>query len=185
MRPWISCQCLRQNIKRNNMSTKLKAITDTSWLVISDTDETRIGLLTRSIDAYVLMVKGLKQKFLDRKAVNKYFSEDVFQNIVEPVAEEDIKKTYFINGYPVDFDSPNEVILKGNKYPLFSKKATSEVYYSAGYYCLHFPKNWMPAYCPKLSTLETYAHAGPFKSEMEMRSSLTKLRKEKNANPKD
>jgi len=39
----------------------------------------------------------------------------------------------------------------------------------------------MPAYCPKLSTLETYEYAGPFKSEMEMRSNLVKLRKEKNS----
>ncbi len=162
------------------MSVKLKPITETSWLVLGDTDDTRIGLLTEIRDNYVLMAQGEKTQFLNRKEVNKFFKEDVFQNVVQTEAVEDVKKDYFINGYPVDFDSPNEVILKGNKLPLFSKKATSEVYYSAGYYCLHFPKNWMPAFCPKLSTLETYEFAGPFKSELEMRSNLTKLRKEKN-----
>lgn len=162
------------------MSVKLKPITETSWLVIGDTDDTRIGLLTEAKNEYVLMVKGEKRKFLNRKEVNKFFSEDVFQNVVETEQTGEVKKDYFINGYPVDFDNPNEVILKGNNLPLFSKKATSEVYYSAGYYCLNFPKNWMPAFCPKLSTLETYEYAGPFKTEMEMRSSLTKLRKEKN-----
>jgi hypothetical protein len=159
---------------------KLKPITETCWLVLGDTDDTRIGLLTEIRNQYVLMVKGEKQQFINRKEVNKYFNEDVFENVVETVTEDPVKKTYFINGYPVDFDSPNEVILKGNKLPLFSKKATSDVYYSAGYYCLHFPKNWMPAYCPKLSTLESYDFTGPFKSELEMRSSLTKMRKEKN-----
>lgn len=163
------------------MSVKLKPITETSWLVLGDTDDTRIGLLTEIRDNYVLMAQGEKTQFLNRKEVNKFFKEDVFENVVQTEAVEDVKKDYFINGYPVDFDSPNEVILKGNKLPLFSKKATSEVYYSAGYYCLHFPKNWMPAFCPKLSTLETYEFAGPFKSELEMRSNLTKLRKEKNA----
>lgn len=162
------------------MSVKLKPITETSWLVIGDTEDIRIGLLTEIRNQYVLMVKGEKQKFLDRKAVNKFFQEDVFSNVAEPVSEEDVKKTYFINGYPVDFDNPSEVIIKGNKLPLFSKKATSDVYYSAGYYCLNFPKNWMPAYCPKLTTLETYEYAGPFTSELEMRTNLTKLRKEKN-----
>ena len=162
------------------MSVKLKPITETSWLVIGDTEDNRIGLLTEIRNQYVLMVKGEKQQFINRKEVNKFFNEDVFENVVEPSTESSVKKDYFINGYPVDFDSPNEVLLKGNKLPLFSKKATSEVYYSAGYYCLHFPKNWMPAYCPKLSTLETYEYAGPFKTEMEMRSSLTKNRKEKN-----
>jgi len=163
------------------MTVKLKPITETSWLVLGDTDDTRIGLLTEIRDNYVLMVKGEKKSFLSRKEVNKYFQEDVFENVVEATTEEPVQKDYYINGYPVDFDSPNEVIIKGNKLPLFSKKATSDVYYSAGFYCLHFPKNWMPAYCPKLSTLETYEYAGPFKSEMEMKSNLVKLRKEKNS----
>lgn len=162
------------------MSIKLKPITEQSWLVINDTEDTRIGLLTEIRDQYTLMVSGQKQRFLNRKEVNKFFNEDVFNSVVEPIKEDDVKKDYFINGYPVDFDNPSEVLVKGNKLPLFSKKATSDVYYSAGYYCLNFPKNWMPAYCPKLSTLETYEYAGPFKSEIEMRSQLTKLRKEKN-----
>ncbi len=164
------------------MSIKLKPITETAWLVLGDTDEIRIGLLTEIRNQYVLMIKGVKQQFINRKEVNKFFNEDVFENVVEPIVEENVKKDYFINGYPVDFDGPNEVLIKGNRLPLFSKKATSEVYYSAGYYCLHFPKNWMPAYCPKLSTLETYEYAGPFKTELEMRTSLTKNRKEKNLN---
>jgi hypothetical protein len=161
------------------MSVKLKPITETSWLVLGDTDETRIGLLTEIRDKYVLMAQGEKKSFLSRKEVNTYFEENIFDNVAEPTVEAEVQKDYYINGYPVDFDGPNEVIIKGNKLPLFSKKATSDVYYSAGHYCLNFPKNWMPAFCPKLSTLETYEFAGPFKTEMEMRSNLVKLRKEK------
>lgn len=161
------------------MSVKLKPITETSWLVIGDTDEIRVGLLTEIRDKYVLMVSGAKQQFLNRKEVNTYFNEDVFGNIAEPVVNDEVKKDYFINGYPVDFDNPHEVLITGSTLPLFSKKTTSDIYYSAGYYCLNFPKNWMPAYCPKLSTLNTYEYVGPFKSEMEMRSSLTTLRKDK------
>lgn len=161
------------------MSVKLKPITETSWLVIGDTEENKIGLLTEIRNEYILMAKGEKKKFLSRKDVNRFFQEDIFKNVVQQEQTEEVKKDYYINGYPVDFDNPHEVIIKGNKLPLFSKKATSNVYYSAGYYCLHFPKNWMPAYCPKLSTLETYEFAGPFKTELEMRTELTKLRKEK------
>ncbi len=161
------------------MSVKLKCITEKSWLVINDLDSDRIGLLTEIRNQYVLMVAGAKKQFLDRVAVNKYFNEDVFQTAIEPTAEDTVKKDYFINGYPVDFDSPNEVIVKGSKLPLFSKKATSDVYYSAGHYCLNFPKNWMPAYCPKLSTLQSYTYAGPFKTEFEMKTELGRLRKER------
>lgn len=160
------------------MSINLKPITETSWLVLGDTDETRIGLLTEIRNQYVLMAQGQKTQFINRKEVNKFFKEDVFKNVVVQTADV-TKKDFYINGFPVDFDNPHEVIIKGNSLPLFGKKQTSDVYYSAGYYCLQFPKNWMPAYCPKLSTLETYTFAGPFKSEMEMRSNLIRLRKEK------
>jgi hypothetical protein len=163
------------------MSVKLKPITETAWLVINDTDDTRVGLLTEIRNQYILMVAGAKQQFLNRKEVNKFFNEDIFVSVpIEPPKEPEVKKDYFVNGYPVDFDNPSEVLVKGNKLPLFSKKSTSDVYYSAGHYCLNFPKNWMPAYCPKLSTLETYEYAGPFKTEIEMRAMLTNLRKDKN-----
>jgi hypothetical protein len=125
------------------------------------------------------MVKGEKKKFISRKEVNGYFKENVFDNVMETATNDDVKKDYYINGFPVEFDNPHEVILKGNPLPLFSKKPSSDVYYCAGYYCLNFPKNWMPGYCPKLTTLESYGYAGPFKSEAEMRSNLSKLRKEK------
>ncbi len=158
---------------------KLKPITETSWLVIGDSDDTKIGLLTEIRDNYILMVKGEKRSFLNRKEVNTYFAEDVFDNVIEPELANNVKKDYFINGFPVDFDGPNEVILKGNTLPLFSKKTTSEVYYVAGYFCLYFPKNIMPAFCPKLSTLETYQFSGPYKTEIEMKAELTRVRREK------
>jgi hypothetical protein len=163
------------------MTTRLKPITETSWLVIGDTEENKIGLLTEIRSEYILMVKGEKKKFLNRKEVNGFFKEDVFKNVIESMAEDKIEKDYFINGYPVDFDTPYEVIIKGNTLPLFCKKQTSDVYYSAGYYCLNFLKNWMPAFCPKLSTLETYEYAGPFKTEFQMKTELTRLRRDKNS----
>jgi len=162
------------------MSIKLKPITETSWLVLGDMEGNRIGLLSQLRNQYILMVKDVKKHFLSKKEVNEYFKENVFDNVIEEAVQEE-KKDYFINGYPVDFDSPLEVLITGNKLPLFSKKATSEVYYSAGYYCVNFPKNWMPAMCPKLVTLQAYEYAGPFKTEMEMKSNLARLRKEKNA----
>ena len=159
------------------MSVKLKPITSTSWLVLDDTGEIRVGLLTEIRQQYILMAKGEKKQFLDRHEVNKFFNENIFDNVSEPAEVDDTKKEYFINGYPVDFDNPNEVVMKGVSLPLFSKKVTSDVYYCAGYYCLKFPKNWRPAYCPKLSTLQSYEYVGPFKTEMEMRAAYTKVRR--------
>ncbi len=163
------------------MSIKLKPITEKSWLVISDIGDATVGLLTEAREQYSLMAKGEKHRFLNRKEVNKFFNADVFNTIAEPEVESEVKKDYFINGFPVEFDNPCEVLVKGNKLPLFSKKASSDVYYSAGYYCLNFPKNWMPAYCPKLATLQAYEYAGPFTTELEMRTQLALMRKDKNS----
>ena len=165
------------------MSTRLKSITETSWLVLTDTDE-RVGLLTTIKDKYTLMVKNVKKNFTSRQEVNDFFEEDVFSHIIEVEKEEDIKKDFFIKGFPVDFDSPCEIVIAGNTLPTFSKKSTSEIFYVAGYYCLNFPKNWMPAFCPKLTTLQTYEYLGPFKTEKEMRFILNKIRKDKNERDK-
>lgn len=161
------------------MTVKLKPITENSWLVLGDTEDVRIGLLSEVRNQYVLMVKGVKQHFLNRKDVTTFFKEDVFNNLVEVESAVKPQTDYFINGFPIDFENPHEVISTGTNLPLFSKKASSDVYYSAGHYCLNFPKNWMPAFCPKLSTLQTYEYAGPYKTEMEMKSNLQRLRKEK------
>ena len=163
------------------MTVKLKTITETAWLVLGDTDDTKIGLLTEIKDNYILMVKGEKKQFLNRKEVNKYFNEDIFNNIIKEDIVTDSKKEYYVNGYPTDFPEPHEVILKGTDLPLYSKKASSETYYCAGYYCLYFDKNIMQAFCPKLGTLQEYRFAGPWKTEFEMRHELVKLRKERSA----
>lgn len=166
------------------MSYKLKSLTESSWLVINDTEESNIGLLTKLREEYVLMIKGHKEKFQNKSLLTSYFKEDIFNNVVatEPIAT--VPTSHYINGYPVDFDNPHEVLSVEAKYPLFSKKATSDVYYCAGYYCVNFPKNWMGGLCPKLSTLEKYETAGPFKTELEMKLELQKLRKIKNSSVK-
>ena len=166
------------------MSIKLKPITEKSWLVLGDTEENKIGLLTEIKNQYTLMVKGQKQKFLNKKDINNFFQEDIFKSIPKIEEAEPTKKEYFINGYPLDFDEPHEIFVEGNKLPLYSKKLDSDVYYSAGFYCLQFPKNWMPSYCPKLSTLSQYGFAGPFKTEIEMKLELSRLRKDKTARNK-
>lgn len=158
---------------------KLKPITETSWLVIGDTEETKIGLLTEMRHEYILMIKGEKKKFLNRKEINSYFKDDIFNNVVTPDNTGKEDKTFYILGYPVDFNNPHEVIIPGNNLPLYRKKASSEVFYCAGYYCLQCSKNWMPAFCPKLSTLESYQYLGPFKTELEMKAELARIRKAK------
>ena len=162
------------------MSAKLKPITESAWLVISDTDDSRIGLLTEIKNQYVLILKGEKQQFLNRKEVSEFFHDDIFNNVIEPTPTIDVNKVQYIGGYPVDSECPIEIFIPGKNLPMFSKKEFSEVIYSAGYYCIDFPRNTVSSFCPKLSTLESYPYVGPLKSELEMKTELTRRRKLRN-----
>jgi hypothetical protein len=46
--------------------------------------------------------------------------------------------------------------------------------YCAGYYIIHFDKGWVKSFCPKLITVERYETKGPFKTDLEMRTALSK-----------
>lgn len=161
--------------KENNI-IKLKPITEKSWLVLTDDEQQRVALLSEQRGKFVLIAKDVKTIFTDKQEVRDFFSEDIFDNLVVPVVlAEDI--SHFINGFPVDFETPYEVLDVESDLPLYTKTKKSKVYYSAGYYCLQFPKGWIGAWCLKLATLEKYPFHGPYKDEKEMKFNLSKLKK--------
>lgn len=157
------------------MSVKLKPITETAWLVIAD--DTKIGLLTETRNQYLLMMRGEKQRFLNRKEVVSYFKEDVFNSVKDETTILDEERTFYVNGYPVNFNNPIEATMITTDLPLFRKKETSNVYYCAGYYCIKFSDSWLHAFCPKLSTLQSYEYIGPFKTKLDLQVALKKARK--------
>jgi hypothetical protein len=61
------------------------------------------------------------------------------------------------------------------KLPLFTKSKKSKSAYCAGYYIIRFDKGWVKSFCPKLITIERYEFKGPFKTEIEMRSELSRV----------
>ena len=157
------------------MSTKLKLISANSWLVISDNEE-RLGLLTSANEKYTLMVKNVKKRFSSREEINQFFKEDVFDQVITtPIVT--AEKTCYINGFPASCSTPHDVLIAGVSLPLYSKTKTSGVVFSAGYYCLDFPKMWQPAFSPKYTTLQSYNYKGPYITEEEMHMHLVKLRR--------
>jgi hypothetical protein len=58
---------------------------------------------------------------------------------------------------------------------LFTKSNKSKSAYCAGYYIIRFDKGWVKSFCPKLITIERYEFKGPFKTEIEMRSELSRV----------
>jgi len=161
------------------MTIQLKEITDNSWLVQTEKEQEKIGLLSANrIGQFTLLSKEGKVNFASEAEVLEFFSEDIFNNVlIAPLAEE---KQYTVKGFPVDFDNPFEADSEDelSELPLFTKTKTSKVYHCAGYYCIKFPKGWTSSFSPKFSTLQKYEFTGPYKSEMEMKSQLSVLKKQ-------
>ena len=88
------------------------------------------------------------------------------------------EKTDFIkevHGYPTSSSPYNSIYDVKKKLPLFTKSEKSKSLYCAGYYIIRFDKGWVKSFCPKLITIERYNYKGPFLTEIEMRTELSRV----------
>lgn len=153
----------------------LKEITENSWLVLTDEEKEKIGLLSSTPNGnFTLLSKEGRLQFENKSKVLDFFEENVFDRVV--ISEGGEEQEYFVGGYPIDYQLPVEADIK-SELPLFKKTKTSKVHHCAGYYCLKFPKGWIHSFCPKLSTVEKYEYAGPFKTKTEMKAHLSALKR--------
>lgn len=161
------------------MIIQLKEITNNSWLVMTEKEQEKIGLLSEGRNGtFTLLSKSGKAKFENEKEVTNFFEENIFENIIITALTSETNFT--VKGYPVDFDHPFEADSedKVSNLPLYTKTKSSKVYHCAGYYCIKFPKGWTSSFSPKLSTLQKYEYGGPWKTEMEMKSNLSIYKKD-------
>lgn len=153
---------------------KLKVLTPISWILYTN-DLEKVGILSKQKDVYYILAKSLNEQFKTWEEILSFFNIEKF-DLIENENQTDC--LYFISGYPTDMEHP---IIKDNhkEYNIiqYSKTDNSDILYSPGYFCLNFPKQAMPAFCPKVSTLEKYTFSGPFTSKEEMNIELTNLRR--------
>lgn len=76
-----------------------------------------------------------------------------------------------VEGYPVDFEEVFNIEVNDGV-ASFTKNEKSSIRYAAGYFGIMFSDQYVPAHCPKLSTLEKYNTIGPFKEVITLRSEL-------------
>jgi len=157
---------------------RLKTLTKSSWLVITDTNE-KVGLLSEQRDKLKFIAKAANAEFNDREDVSNFFAqEDLFQTAIE-VKTDNEEKEYYVNGYPVKSGSAHEVKDKSleTSLPIYAKTESSDSYYVAGYFCLNFDGiGWTHAFCPRYKTLDKYEWKGPFKTDDEMKAELRILK---------
>ena len=151
--------------------TKIKEVTKESWLVDCDDG---LGILSKNNSDYILKTKNIKKSFKNRKEVSEYFKRDIFAG-AEKLSRN--KQSFYINGFPINFENPFLVEDQKCKLPLYAKNNRRKVHYCAGYYCVKLSKWWTVKYCLKRSKMEKYPFTGPYKTEVEARTELSKLRK--------
>jgi hypothetical protein len=153
---------------------KLKKLTNESWFLYTN-DLEKIGILSKQKDSYFILASAINEKFNSWNEILNFFNISEFTFIED---EKHSDSLFDIDGYPTDIEFPIIKDLHSElKLIQYAKTDNSEIYYSPGYFCLHFPKQAMPAFCPKITTIQKYNFSGPFKSKEEMNIELTNLRR--------
>ena len=108
-----------------------------------------------------------------RQMKNRLGSEIVWTDIT-PTNSLTVLENHIVHGFPTSVRPFNTMYDVKRKLPLFTKSDKSKSAYCAGYYIIQFDKGWVKSFCPKLITIERYNFEGPFKTDMEMRSELSR-----------
>mgnify|MGYP001151484999 FL=1 len=143
------------------------------WIVEQDGE--KFATLRKDETRFVMSNENGVQFFPNRKSVLQQFGKDFF--VVKIKKEADDAQPNEVHGYSTSTSPHNSMFDIKKKLPLFTKSKDSKSLYCAGYYTIRFDKGWVKSFCPKLITLQRYDYKGPYKTEMEMRSVLSKVSK--------
>jgi len=143
------------------------------WIVEQDGE--KFATLRKDETRFVMSNENGVQFFPNKKSVLQQFGNDFF--VLKIKREADNSQPNEVHGYSTSTKPHNSMFDIKKKLPLFTKSKDSKSLYCAGYYTIRFDKGWVKSFCPKLITLQRYDYKGPFKTEMEMRSMLSKVSK--------
>ena len=131
-----------------------------------------VGTISFNDEQYMLSYATGSRFFTDTNDLEKTLNSQVSWQSLE------IKETTTVNevhNHPTSCTPFNSLYDVKRRLPLFTKSDKSKSLYCAGYYTIKFEKGWVKSFCPKLITLERYDYKGPFKTELEMRTELSRV----------
>ena len=152
---------------------KAKEIIKNKFWIVQDGSE-NVGTISFNEEQYMLSDATGSRFFSDTVEL-----EDVLKSPVswQDLAITESKPKKEVNTYPTSTIPYNSMYDVKRKLPLFTKSEKSKSLYCAGYYTIRFDKGWVKSFCPKLITVERYQYCGPFKTELEMRTELSRVSK--------
>ena len=153
------------------MTIKAKPILKNKFWIV-EKDGERIGTLSKQEDKrYMYSCSSGTDYFTDIKSFNSFIGGISYDKATISDGSSTAKE---IHGFSTSSTPYNVMYNVQKKLPLFTKSKKSKSLYAAGYYIIHFDKGWVRSFCPKMVTCENYFSKGPFKTELEMRSELSK-----------
>ena len=154
------------------MTIKAKEVLKNKFWLVEDDGE-KIGTLSYDNEKYMLNDShGQCHYFNTQNAISKNLGKINWTklDITETAPSEKI-----VHGMPTSCIPHNPVYDVKRKLPMFSKSNKSKSLYCAGYFIIRFDKGWVKSFCPKLITIERYESKGPFKTDIEMRTELSRV----------
>lgn len=154
-----------------SIEASAKPVIDGKFWIVEHSGE-RIATL-RKLSSGKLVLSGAnntQETFNSIEELESIFGSKFFKSPSVKVTHSEV---YSISGYPCSVEPINPVLHDVLNLPTFSKTATSQIKYCAGYYAVKFANGWVPSFCPKYSTLEANTFKGPFRTEIEMKLALS------------
>ena len=145
-----------------------KEILKNKFWIVTDNGE-NVGTISYDNDHYIVNKSGNFKVCKNKSSITNQLGKMTWSDL-------SIKETtqYHVHEFPTNCEPFNSMFDIKKKLPLFTKSEKSKSVYCAGYYIIKFNKGWVKSFCPKLITIERYHHKGPFKTDFEMRSQLSK-----------
>jgi hypothetical protein len=145
-----------------------KEILKNKFWIVTDNGE-NVGTIAYDNDHYIVNKSGNFKVCKNKSSITNQLGKMTWSDL-------SIKETtqYHVHEFPTNCEPFNSMFDIKKKLPLFTKSEKSKSVYCAGYYIIKFNKGWVKSFCPKLITIERYHHKGPFKTDFEMRSQLSK-----------
>jgi hypothetical protein len=150
-------------------------IPNKSWLL--ESDGLKIGTLNKDRSSYSIIKNGQKISVGSVKDVKEKLGI-IFEGLVKESKK--LITDFSVYDFPCGSKPYGAVYNIRKNLPIYAKSTKSKSQYCAGYYAIKFRKGWVKSFCPKLITLERYQFYGPYKTETEMKHTLTTLSKKEN-----
>jgi hypothetical protein len=141
-------------------------IKDKFWIL--EENAQRVGMMNFKDNSYTI---NLKRKDY---TINS-------QQELKTLGIEFVKRDYShgghleVLGYPTDQEEVFNV-QEIDGYPTFTKKAASKSTHVAGWYGIRFKNGWVCTLCPRLTTIKTNKHVGPYRTKMDLKVVLNQKR---------